>query len=206
MKKLIYLVVFSCSAVFSQGTLEKLYYMVPNESCDDLSLTERKERVAMLKKQEISGKFDEKNGYMEDFSSSQNGFKMCYWKWYYPKDSVTAHYIVGVNGGEPSLNYFDFFMEEKGKLIPFRPTPLNYFNAVYFFKEDVSIAKIKPFLSNFWLELPSKGTSLVIHFGWGGLGEGDEDNPANTEKKMLKGDKIDLIWNKGDFKLGEPYF
>src|SRR5688572_1919245 len=131
---------------------------------------------------------------------------MCYWKWYYPKDSTKAHYMVGVKGGETNLNYTHFLMEKEGRLIRFVPEPLEYFNAAYFFKDDLPLSKAKSYLKYFWFELPMKGTSVVIHFGYGGFAKDLDENPAFTQKKMLKGDKIDLMWDNGKFKLGEPYF
>ena len=194
------------SNLFGQGVLEKLFYLLPSEYCMNLDEVGRKDEMNQMKENYKNGErtigfIDEKNGYLCTASVTQCSFEMCYWSHKYNDGSGGGYKIIGVERGLCRGSTI-FFKEVNGILMPYTPEVLASFNALFFFKDGVKIEEIRGLAGEFYLSLPSKGTTITVFYGSGGL------DKELKKKNLLRGDKINLIWNNGngEFSMGEPYF
>lgn len=193
MKKML-LILSLCwvSYLCSQGVLESLYYKLPSEYCLDFDMERKKSAIEDMKFNDF---LDEKNGFLS-YNIFQCHYEVCYWNL---KESGSQSRLVAVNGADGCGHRIYFFIEREGKLTHCKMEIFDSFNAFFFFKKDTKLKDIKPEADMFIYHLPRKGRNITVHYGSPYLGAGDGN-------LLLKGDKIDFIWNNGDFKMGEPYF
>lgn len=196
---LIFCVFISALGAQSQGTLESIFYYLPQDYAlfeDDIK--KRDEIVYMKKnadKDDYSESFiDERNGFLR-WVGYQCPYELCYWKNYVTSSGDSAR-LVAVGRGCDSKPVF--LIEKDWKFTPISFSVFENFDARFFFKEGTSAKAMKPYLGYFSFKLPWKGRNIVAHYQ-GPYGERDGE-------EMLKGDKIDFVWNNGVFEMGEPYF
>ncbi len=198
---------FITPVLFSQGVLEKLFYLLPAEYCMGWDLETRKSDIDLMKENYKNGdKFgsliDEKNGYLCTYSSTQCAFEMCYWT-YKETDGTEGYKIVGIKNGN-CRGRVSFFKEKNGQLTLFTPDVMESFNALFFFKDGTKIEEIRDLADEYYMTLPQKGVNITILYGPAYRGENPD--PELEKKNLLRGDKIDLIWKDGYFEMGKPYF
>lgn len=189
-------------ALFSQGVLEKLFYLLPPEFCMDYDADMRKLAMDEMKEghknsDQYSMYIDEKAGYLQ-YDAFQCSYQMCYWNINEKEGAISR--IVAVR--EPScVGRMHFLKVDGNKLIHYHDEVFESFNAFFFFKDDIKLGEVKDRAHNYYFSLPRKGVNITVNYGsmFGGYEEDDK-------KKLLKGDKIDFVWDNGYFKMGEPYF
>ncbi len=198
---LLFMLICIMSVARSQGVLEQLFYKLPSEYFFDQDLQKKKEAIAEMKDNaknsfKEGSILDEKNGYLR-YVAYQCNYEMCYWT-----------LKMNVSGEEKKLNVAaviegckdkpKFFIEDGEVLKPYNCEVFNSFNAFYFFKDDARLGDIRQYIDWFSFSLPQKGLNIIAKYG--GM-YGDQE-----KKELLIGDKIDFVWNNGEFKMGVPYF
>ena len=196
---LIFCVFIAALVTHAQGTLEKIFYNLPQQYSLFEDDDKKKQEVVDMKKNAADGYYDgsfidERNGYLR-WIGYQCAYELCYWKNYITSSGDSAKLVAVIQG---CMNKPVFLVEKDGQFTPISFNVFDTFDASHFFKEGTSVKTMKPYLNNFSFALPWKGRNIVAHYG-GNYGERDGE-------ELLKGDKIDFVWNNGVFEMGEPYF
>lgn len=199
MKKLICILffMFSWTVLFSQGIVE-LFYMLPDEFSLGINQENRKMliRDSSLTTEEGEVMFrlvalDKKNGYLKLYvvGVQCDEWEMCYWSY------GEAEKIVAVNKTVGCFYVLHFFRLYNGKLVYYFNPIMWEVNPNYLFKTTTKISDVTINTSCIIYDLPQKGVNIKCSLGM-----------CDYDEQLLRGNKFDLIWDNGSFKLGKPYF
>jgi|WetSurMetagenome_2_1015567.scaffolds.fasta_scaffold80327_2 hypothetical protein len=206
----IILIILLCRLGASAQSITDFFYMLPEEYCYKMTVETRKEMVSDYVTNGFDGEdpgyfkvklIDSPNGYLSLLAAFSVTYEICYW------NISESRKLVGVcsNGCGPVCynKYLVFYNYADGKLTQVEEILIPNIEFFKFFKDDVKISDVMRFYeasNSFTFQLPRVGKDIICHYEW------DLSFDDATVKKYMKGDKMDLIWNNGNFITGTVHW
>lgn len=213
MKRLLLIIlILSTLNGFSQS-LTDLFLLIPNNRVLGLKYQERVDMINAFEKglKDLSFgdnhckfiDFDLKNGYLKIIGAFEGELELCFWNME-NNDKLIA--ISETGCGPVCSGDLFFLLYHNGNIMEqsiWKYFPKSGINQIDFIKDEVKVSKIRKLYSESFFvtyKLPKTGKNILCVYEWGEYF--DED----YIKEILKGDKIELVWDNGKFKFGNILF
>jgi len=210
-KLILFIIAASLSLSANAQKIIDIFNLLPGAAALEISVQDRKQMFkdyqAGNKTRQGDGSYrfgivDTKSGYLNIEGGIEGKWEMCYWN--LPnRNQLVAIYQEGC-GPACDIELFEFYIYNGKTLVK------QDFNKIIpdveqdFFKQNPEQSKRKleeedqnPVLL---FQLPRKGSSIIATFT-----DGVNENKT-IDKKYLKGNQMELLWNNGKFKKGKIYW
>ncbi len=205
---LIFVLLLSGLGAWAQ-TPADLFYLLPAKICFDMTVETRKTIVSeymqngyiqdarMFKVKAL----DIKNGYFSLEGGFEGTWEMCVWN--LDRDRRMVGVCFNACGPVCRNKFLVFYLYADGKLALLEQIIIPKVEFFEFFRDDARIGDVARFYNEthaFTYHLPRSGKNIACQYEWSLSFEDAE------MKKFVKGEKMDLIWNGGEFSKGPVHW